>query len=42
VRVALERGYSPGWVVHRFLEKFPGAPKPWGIYREVRDAKQAS
>jgi DNA repair protein RadD len=39
VRVALERGYSAGWVVHRFLQKFPGAPKPWGIYREVKEAQ---
>jgi DNA repair protein RadD len=38
VRTALERGYSPGWAVHRFLEKFPGAPRPWGIYREIKAA----
>lgn len=32
---ARRRGYKPGWAVRRFLEKYPNAPKPWGMYREL-------
>jgi DNA repair protein RadD len=38
VETAIAKGYAPGWVVHRYLEKYPGSPKPWGAYREVKKA----
>jgi DNA repair protein RadD len=30
-------GYEPGWAMHRFLEQYPQASKPWGIWREMVD-----
>jgi DNA repair protein RadD len=39
VETAIRKRLKPGWVVHRFLDRYPHAPKPWGAYREVKDAQ---
>ena len=39
VQQALAKGLKAGWVVHKFLERYPGAPKPWKAFRRVRDAQ---
>jgi DNA repair protein RadD len=36
IRIVVARKLQPGYLVHRFLEKFPGAPKPWGAFREAK------
>ena len=38
VQIAIIKGYRGGWVVHRYLDKFPTAPKPWGAFRRVNAA----
>lgn len=42
VATAIERGHDPGYVVHRFMARFPDAPKPWKAYREVKEARAAA
>jgi superfamily II DNA or RNA helicase len=39
VRMAIEKGWRPGAVVHRFCARYPFAPKPWGAFRKVKDAQ---
>ena len=38
-RTAIAKGLKPGWLVHKFLERYPDAPKPWGAFRRVRQAQ---
>lgn len=32
---ARELGRRPGWAVHAFIKRYPGAPKPWKAWRQA-------
>ncbi|MHB8359229.1 MAG: DEAD/DEAH box helicase [Thermoplasmataceae archaeon] len=34
---ARSHGRKPGWAMRRFVERFPGAAKPWGAWRAAVD-----
>ena len=42
IQICIDRGFRGGYLVHRFLERFPGAPKPWKAYREVEAKRTAT
>jgi DNA repair protein RadD len=37
IALCLSRGLKGGYLVHKFLEKFPYAPKPWKAFRIVKE-----
>jgi DNA repair protein RadD len=42
IQRCIDNGYRGGYLVHKFLERFPNAPKPWKAYREVEEKRSAA
>ena len=39
VALCIRKNLKPGFLVHKYLERYPNDPKPWGAFREVKNAQ---